>query len=136
LKDLEQFWLSCTHRFWESSDYARLGLGTYSIDESVNICSNFLHFQFDGIHEAKCGFLKTLSELLNRETQKKNCIEIVSLLSAEKYCFFNPLLIFMGCHRQIMNAKKNNRFPLNNCFNKRVLHFNEPNFWIPERAII
>lgn len=32
----------------------------------------------------------------------------------------------MGCHGQKM--LKNNQFPLDNCFNKLVLYFNEPNF--------
>jgi hypothetical protein len=34
----------------------------------------------------------------------------------------------MTSERQISNAKKGNNFPLDNCFNKRVLFFNEPRF--------
>ena len=37
-------------------------------------------------------------------------------------------MVFMGSYRQITNGKKNTPFPLDNCFNKRVLFFNEPCF--------
>jgi hypothetical protein len=46
------------------------------------------------------------SELLNRETKKKICVEVVSPPGVGKIVFSDPLLIFMGCHEQIMNAKK------------------------------
>ena len=36
-------------------------------------------------------------------------------------------MMFMGSYRQI-NGKKNRLFSLDNCFNKRVLFFNEPCF--------
>ena len=34
----------------------------------------------------------------------------------------------MGSYRQITIGKKNTLFPLDNCFSKRVLFFNEPSF--------
>jgi hypothetical protein len=57
-----------------------------------------------------------------------NALEVESPPVLVKTTFFNPILIFMGSHWQIMNAKKTCQFPLDNCFNKRVLYFSEPNF--------
>jgi hypothetical protein len=34
----------------------------------------------------------------------------------------------MASTGQIQNANKSTNFPLDNCFNKRILYFNEPNF--------
>jgi hypothetical protein len=61
-----------------------------------------------------------------RKSGKKNCIEVISPPSGENW-FFDPILTFMCGVGQIKNAKKSN-FPLDHCFNKRVLYFNEPNF--------
>lgn len=72
-------------------------------------------------------FLETLAKVLHRVT-KKNCLEVISPLSADKNWWFDPLFIFMGSTDQIQNANKSTNFPLDNCFNKRVLFSNEPNF--------
>jgi hypothetical protein len=83
-------------------------------------------FQFGNSEDQVISFCTNLSKLLNRETKKQNCLEIISPPSSGKNWFLDPLLIFMTSKGQISNAKKGNNFPLDNCFNKRVLFFNEP----------
>jgi hypothetical protein len=65
--------------------------------------------------------------MLNRET-KKELYEVISPPSAGKNWFFDPLLIFMGSTGQIQSANKSTNFALDNCFSKRVLFYNEPDF--------
>jgi hypothetical protein len=127
IKDIERFWGSIIP-FWTLPEYERLGLKCFPLKDSVSIAKEFLQFQFNGDEESVVNFLQVCASVLNRETQKKNCIEILSPPSAGKNWFIDPILVFMCCHGQIMNAKKGSQFPLDNCFNKRVLYFNEPNF--------
>jgi hypothetical protein len=62
---------------WESIENQRPGLQCYSIEGSVALAIDFLHYQFNHSEEQVKEFLETLSKLLNRE-MKKNFIDIVS----------------------------------------------------------
>jgi hypothetical protein len=111
---------------WRSNNMNNLGLKYMSDLQSVNVANEFLMYQFDSNTETVCGILTSLASMLNRETKKK--LEVISPPNAGKNWFFDPLLIFMGCTGQIHNTNKSTNFALDNCFNKRVLFYNEPNF--------
>jgi len=99
----------------------------YDVTESVQIAEQLLLFQF-GSEDAIRGFLEDVVSLLDRKNPKKNCLEIESPPSAGKNFFFDPIFLLMGSMGQIANANRNNMFAFDNCFNKRVLLFNEPRF--------
>lgn len=126
LSQLEDFWLNDVGEyFWESEESVNLGHKYLTVDESVKLLEKFLVYQMgDGVEE----FLTVLANVLNRRTHKKNSIEIVSPPSAGKNWFFDPLFIFLGSHGQIKNVTKYTNFAFDNCFNKRVLFWNEPQF--------
>jgi len=50
------------------------------------------------------GFLINMPQLLNRQTKKRNSLEIVSPPSAGKKCYFDPLLIFVGKYRMLISS--------------------------------
>jgi hypothetical protein len=89
LQDLKCFWIAQPYRFWKSSGHIKLRLETYTciVEEGETICNDLLDFQFDGVSEAKISFLRTLSELLNRETKKIICVEVASPPSVGKIVF-------------------------------------------------
>jgi hypothetical protein len=130
VKDLEEFWneKDTNRHFWDSKESELLGLKPYNVKDSVELVDKFLHFQFNGDINLISEFLSNLCNVLNRLSGKRNTVEVISPPSSGKNWFFDPILTFMGSYGQIMNAKKNTQFPLDNCFNKRVLYFNEPNF--------
>jgi hypothetical protein len=119
LSELYSFWQALPYRFWELPEQERLGLKCYSETESVDLAYTFLMFQFNSDEDSAISFCSNLASLLNRETRKKNCLEIISPPSSGKNWFLDPLLTFMTSKGQISNAKKGNNFPLDNCFNKR-----------------
>jgi hypothetical protein len=66
LKVLEVFWDEHNYLFWETSECKGLGHNTFSLDDSID------SFKIMVV------FLDTLSKLLNRQTKKKNSIEVIS----------------------------------------------------------
>lgn len=99
---------------------------TYETLESSNQkIHQFLTHHFDVEKET---FVHFLYDLLNKNSGKKNCLNIIGPPSSGKTYFariIKEALIVSG-----MIANMNNRcgFPLNNCINKRVLHWDEPSF--------
>jgi hypothetical protein len=128
ISELEEFWVSREYVFWLDEDYCRDGCLYLQLDESIEVADQFLLHQLDGIDELVFQFLNNLKQVLNREIPKKNCIEVIAPPTSGKNWFFDVILTFCITHGQIMNAKGSNQFPMDNCFNKRVLFFNEPNF--------
>jgi hypothetical protein len=128
IAELEEFWVSRKYIYWQDEDYCRDGCLYLQLDESIEACNQFLLYQFDGLDELVFDFLNILKQVLNREIPKKNCVEVIALPTSGKNWFFDSILTFCITHGQIMNAKRQNCFPMDNCFNKRILFFNEPNF--------
>jgi hypothetical protein len=98
LLDLKQFWLSQEDDvFWQQPEIRKLGLHYMSHDESVSTAGEFLHYQFEGIEEVVVNFLRTLSQVLNRETKNKICLEDISPPSAGKN-WWSDTLFSDTCH--------------------------------------
>lgn len=127
LEDIHYFWQGKEYLFWKDPKWITLNGPRYTICESVDIASRLLMYQF-GSEDGVMAFLDDVVKLLDRKESKKNCLEICSPPSAGKNFFIDPLLLYLGSFGQIANANRNNMFAFDNCFNKRVLLMNEPNF--------
>lgn len=104
----------------------------YSITESLIQLENFLLYQFVTI-DAVRDFLDIIYLHLNKKTGKKNCIQICGPPSSGKTYFINIISSFVLSKGQIRNFNKYDNFPLNDCIDKRILIWDEPNY---ERSAI
>ena len=127
LEDLYYFWNGKPFAFWNDEKWLRINGRRYDVQESTDVAEKLLLFQF-GAEDAIKSFLEDVVSLLDRRNAKKHCLETESPPSAGKNYFFDPIFLFMGSMGQIGNANRNNMFAFDNCFNKRVLLFNEPRF--------
>lgn len=102
-----------------------LGSQYESREESLEKLEYFFKFQFGQQVEA---FIDFLFEFLNHTSGKFNCMNIVGAPSSGKTYFAKLLKDACVTSGQILNMNKNSQFPFNNCVNKRLLHWDEPNF--------
>lgn len=91
---------------------------------TINL-NNFLDYQ---LGEDKFNFVSFLYDLLNKQSGKKNCLNIVGPPSSGKTMFARLIKEALITSGQIANMNRNTQFPFNNCINKRVLHWDEPSF--------
>lgn len=108
----------------------------HSPEESLKIALKLLKYQFQkeadeinvNIKDYIAVFVKQLWDVMERKVPKKNTIYVVSPPSSGKNFFFDAVVSFYLNVGVIANFSKYNQFPLNDCPNRRVLYWNEPNF--------
>lgn len=100
----------------------------YNIEDSVEKLEQLIDYQNQYDDMQKRYFIKTLYSVLDRKSSKQNCIVIYGEYSAGKSLFARIIKNAMICYGQILNMNKHSQFPFNNCVNKRILHWDEPNF--------
>lgn len=98
-----------------------------TLDDSINKLNEFLDFQFT-VSDKKKEFIDFLYLLLNKSSGKKNCLTIVGPPSSGKTYFARIVKEALVVSGMIANMNNRSNFPLNNCLNKRVLHWDEPSF--------
>lgn len=99
----------------------------YNLSESIILMNNILLFQLDNNLTDIKTFLNNLYILLDRKEPKKNTFMIISQPNAGKNLFFDAILHYYFSYGMIGNFNKFQSFPLQDCANKRVLMWNEPN---------
>lgn len=127
ISELEHFWCSKDIFYWDTREYKIVNKDYMSIEDSVKITLSFLRFQFKE-DEFVIDFLEKLSKVINRETKKRNAIEVVSPPTSGKSWFFDSICTFCISWGQIQNHNRHSRFALENAIGKRINIFNEPNF--------
>nr|QTE04117.1 MAG: nonstructural protein 1 [Emberiza spodocephala ambidensovirus] len=98
-----------------------------SQDESLSIMNTLLSHQFNDDLDTIRQFLTDLYNILDKRLPKVNAMQIISPPSAGKNFFFDAVIHFFFAYGQIGNFNKFNNFPLQECINKRILLWNEPN---------
>lgn len=93
--------------------------------ESTNNLGYFLEYQ---LKQQKEQFIEFLWDLLNHKSGKFNCLNIIGPASSGKTFFVRTIKEAMITSGLIANITRNSQFPFNNCINKRLLHWDEPNF--------
>lgn len=71
-------------------------------------------------------FLKYLYNLLNRSNGKQNCLQLLGPANSCKTTFVQIISEFCICTGKIANFNRYSQFPLQNCVNKRLLYWDEP----------
>jgi len=97
----------------------------YSYDESQSIILQLLEHQLgEGIYN----FASTLIDTLERNVPKRNCFVVISPPSAGKNFFFDAVRDFYLSAGQMLNPNKYNQFAYQDCHNRRIIIWNEPNY--------
>lgn len=97
-------------------------------EESLNVIVEFLEYQFDGDHEVILRFLTELYGVLERKEAKHNCILVISPPDAGKNFFFDMFFSYYLNYAVICRANRHNNFAFQDIYNKRLVHWNEPNY--------
>lgn len=95
----------------------------YDLDDSLRHVSSFLENSFENVSE----FLQCLVDVVDRRVPKKNTIEVVAEHSTGKTWFFDMICDFFVNVGHLKNMNKFSQFPFQDCTNRRILLWNEPN---------
>lgn len=116
----------CNPKF--QSGYKNCNVYYYSITESVQILDELIKHQFDSDPIACENFLQRVYDVCERKIPKMNSICVISPPSAGKNYFFDTIINFYLNKGQLGNPNKHNNFAFQECENKRILLWNEPNY--------
>ena len=100
----------------------------YDIRTSVQYLEALLNFQFDDCERSVKTFLRDIRDILDRRRAKCNTLFILGEANAGKNFFFDCVTHFTVNFGIIANWNRHNQFPLQDCVNRRLLIWNEPNF--------
>lgn len=99
----------------------------YDIPNSIKVLNNLLLHQFPDKYDRE-QFVLNLYQVLNRSIATRNCMFILGETNSGKNFFFDCVchaLINFGC---MGNFNKYDKFPLQECVQRRVIMWNGPNF--------
>lgn len=100
----------------------------YDIPTSVDILEKIVFYQNHEDETSTYIFLKDLFEILDMRIPKCNCMVILSPPNAGKNFFFDCVINSMINFGQMGSFNKYSGFPIQECVNRRVILWNEPNF--------
>lgn len=127
---VEDLWLHLLtvdplHLFFASEDTHNY---YYSIKKSVKLLECLLNYQYNNDEERVQNFLQDLYDILNKLRPKCNTLFVLGEPNSGKNWFFDATIHFCVNFGIITNWNRHNQFPLQDCTNRRVLFWNEPNF--------
>lgn len=110
------------------SGYMGIDSVYYDIDYSFNMMQEMLAFQFNNDEFLIIDFVFNLWKVLERYQPKLNTLLIHGPPSSGKNFFIDPFLDYLLVKGQLGNPNKMNQFAYQECFGKRVMLWNEPNY--------
>lgn len=114
-----------TVKIWSARSIDLVDLYYLSDEESVSIVNKLLDYQC-GL--AKKQFVTDLLNVTDMVIPKCNCFLVVSPPSAGKNFFFDAVKDYYLNVGQMQNPNKYNTFAYQDCHNRRLLIWNEPNY--------
>lgn len=126
LEDFKKFYDDITIiKIWSSRSLESFDNYYYNYEESTTITYKLLEFQMGN---DLIPFCVTLMNILECKLPKTNCFIVISPPSAGKNFFFDAVRdYFLNCG-QMNNPNRYNQFAYQDCHNKRVIFWNEPNY--------
>lgn len=100
----------------------------YDTDLSFDILKEILNFQFNDDDILIYNFVLDLWKVLERYQPKLNTLLIHGPPSSGKNFFIDCFLDYLLVKGNLGNPNKNNQFAYQECFGKRVILWNEPNY--------
>lgn len=99
----------------------------YSLEESVKIYKKLLIYQL-GDYERVYMFCKQLFNVLDMVKPKRNTFVIIGEQSSGKNFFVDPIAASLVNVGFLGNPNKHNNFAYQDCVNRRIIIWNEPNY--------
>lgn len=125
-EDFDNFYNDAnTVKIWSARSLDTFDLYYLPEDESYRVCDELLTFQ---LQEDKYKFCKQLVDVTEMKIPKRNCFVVISVPSAGKNFFFDAVKDYYLNAGQMCNPNKYNNFAYQDCHNRRILLWNEPNF--------
>jgi hypothetical protein len=100
----------------------------WSLDQSLYMLLDLLHFQYDGNFSNVLRFLKLNYVVLEKESGKKNCLCIIGPASSGKNFWTDGVCDFTMNPGKMENPSRNNTFAFASCHNRRVIKWDECNY--------
>ena len=105
-------------------DLKNTGSMYWSVEDSTEHCISFLNFH---THNNSKEFVKNLLDVLDSRIPKKNTFDVLSSPNCGKTWFFDMICDFYLNVGHVKNFNKYSQFPLQDCRERRVILWNEPN---------
>lgn len=99
----------------------------YSVEESAEKLQELISYQCNYDSDFTKEFLQVVYNILDRKEEKKNCLQIKGPSNAGKTLFAKICASLCLVKGQIANFNKYSQFPLQDCVDKRILLWDEPN---------
>lgn len=115
-------------KIWSSRNVEMFDNYYFSIDISKQIIEQLLFFQFGNNLDKIKTFCTDVYDILEMNRPKTNCLVVISPPSAGKNYFFDAVLDYFLNVGHMTNPSKNNQFAYQDCHNRRVIMWNEPNY--------
>lgn len=125
INELIEFYLHCQPLFDCTSGHVYDFY--YSIEESTAKLQELLMFQSNYHSNLVEEFLLVVYNVLDRREEKKNCLQIKGPSNGGKTLFSKICASLCLVKGQIANFNKYCQFPLQDCVDKRILIWDEPN---------
>lgn len=100
----------------------------YTIDESIEITTQLLMYQFDDSTESIFHFLLDLYNIINKKIPKLNTLAVYAPPSPGKNFFFDAVAAFFINYEVLGTANRTNTFAFQESAGKRLIIWNEPNY--------
>lgn len=114
-----------TIKVWSARSVDQFDNYYLDYNESQNIIDTLLDYQMG---EEKYNFIYNLINVLEMNIPKCNCFLVISPPSAGKNFFFDAIKDYYLNVGQMQNPNKYNTFAYQDCHNRRLLFWNEPNY--------
>lgn len=113
-----------TIKIWSARHLDEFDNYYMSYEDSVNVTNLLLAFQCNDVG----AFCRDVVDTLDCNVPKRNCLVIVSPPSAGKNFMFDAIRDYFLNTGQMHNPNKYNQFAYQDCHNRRLLIWNEPNY--------
>lgn len=114
-----------TVKIWSARSIDLVDLYYLDYDSSISIVDTLITYQCG---EKKLQFVKDLIDVVDMNIPKCNCLLIVSPPSAGKNFLIDAVKDYFLNVGQMQNPNKYNTFAYQDCHNRRLLIWNEPNY--------
>lgn len=112
-------------KIWSARSHHAFDTYYLSYEESTSVIFKLLEYQMqDNLQE----FCSNLVDILECNIPKKNCFLLVSPPSAGKNFMFDGIRDYFLNAGQMNNPNKYNQFAYQDCHNRRIIIWNEPNY--------
>lgn len=126
IEEMYDHMMSCNRTYYAATS-GNFSEYYYPIEQSIDELDKILLYQYDNNEDSIRSFLKNLYDVLNKSLPKTNTFFVHGQSSGGKSLFFDAVVHYCVNFGQMGNFNACVRFPFQDCINRRVLLWNDPN---------